>query len=236
MISSSYDRVAPFYDRLRWCYGLGQMEACSEASAALAAPGTRVLLAGCGTAREAQALVKRGAYVSLLDRSAAMLQRARTRLAVPPEANSESAFSVSDPARLRFVHADIEDLDLSTQFDGIVANFFLNVFDDQRMPRVLEKLVQLVVPGGWLAIGDFAPLRGGRVRRGLQWTHHALPMAAFGWLTGNPLHRVHDYRAALSGLEATVERAQRFRAFGWGPRWYELLVARRSHRNCETAS
>jgi hypothetical protein len=123
---------------------------------------------------------------------------------------------------------DVRELRGARGYDFVVANFFLNGFDDEELPEMLEHLGGLLRPKGRMVISDFAPLEGSTASRACQWFHHALPMALFRLLAGSPLHRVRDYARRLCERGFQVKERARFRAFGVGPRWYEVLVAGRN--------
>lgn len=72
-----------------------------------------VLDLGCGTGGHAARLVQKGYAVTGVDRSAAMLSAARRRALEPGVARE----------RLRFVKADIRELDLCESFDAGIAMF-----------------------------------------------------------------------------------------------------------------
>lgn len=94
--------------------------------------GAAVLDLGCGTGEPiARYLIERGCAVTGIDFSAAMLSFARSRF---PE--------------VRWIEADIRDLQLAERFSGIVAwdSFFHLNRDEQR--EIIPRLAQHLLPGG----------------------------------------------------------------------------------------
>jgi SAM-dependent methyltransferase len=100
---------------------------------------------GCGTGRHALHLVRRGFEVTGVDRSQAMLDRARSR------AKDEN---LSD--NLEFVCGDIRSFRSGRQFDAVLMNFNVlgYMFNDDDVTAALETARSNVRSGG-LFIADF---------------------------------------------------------------------------------
>lgn len=206
-----YDLWAGSYDALRWLYGWGAMERSLDLSVASIPRGARVLLAGCGSGREARSLLQRGAHLTLLDGSSRMLERARQRLATDATQHVQYAL------------CDLQDFDSANgPYDYVVANYFLNVFGNAELPQIIARLAELLAPNGHLIIADFAPLKGPVWHRGLQWIHHAIPMSLFYIAGGCSLHEVRRYEDWMP-RDLVRHRSVDVRAFRWGPRWYRVL-------------
>lgn len=96
----------------------------------------RVLDAGCGTGRHAEALAERGHEVALLDASAELLTIARSRCA------SSASYL-----------GDICDFSVDDRFDAITCRGVLNdlVTDEERV-SALAALAEALVPNGMLII------------------------------------------------------------------------------------
>src|SRR5690606_42154552 len=56
--------------------------------------------------------------------------------------------------RSRRIHSDIMKVDEFEQYDMVVANFFLNVFDEDMMVKVLEHLIRLGKADARVVVGD----------------------------------------------------------------------------------
>ena len=209
-----YDRLAPFYDPLATLYSGGTIASCHRVVAERLERDERVLFVGVGGGRDAAAAARRGAIPTLLDLSPRMLRRARTR--VRSEGIEPTSFL-----------GDFRDLDPRHSYDAVVASFFLNVFRSDEIPEMVERLGTHVRPGGRLLLADFAPHRGGPLRRFGQRIYHDFPMLAFRVWTGNALHPIHDVRPHLEDSEWAEVVSSPLRLCGVGPRWFEVLEARK---------
>ena len=214
-----YDRLAPWYDPLATVYSGGRIAACHRTIAEQLTPGERALFVGAGNGRDAAAAARRGVIPTLLDLSPGMLARATRKV-------RESGIEPTIVARdVREVHCARDPRDPSTPppFDAVVASFFLNVFRTDELPDLIAHLATLVGSGGRIWIADFAPPRGGGLSRLGQRIYHDCPMRAFGALTGNAIHPIHDLRPEFERTGITLASTTTHRVFGVGPRWLEVL-------------
>ena len=192
------------------CSGLGSLSR-AEPNAA------RVLVPGPGTGESAVLAARRGAEVVAVDRSAAMLARAARR-------------SRRAGAPVHFVHGTLGSISPGARFDLVVAEHFLNVFRTDAMPRVRERLIAHVAPGGFLAIADFAPIDHRRALplQCFQRIHHVIPLAGCAMLTRNAMHPIYDHGADLRDHESLVPvRTFDARSFRIGPRWFRTWIFQR---------
>lgn len=104
--------------------------------------GLRVLDAGCGSGVYAGLLAERGARVTGIDESAAMLAHARRRLA-----------GTGVELRTADLRAPLPFADAS--FDGVVSALVLHYLRDWSAP--LAELRRVLRPGGWLAFSTHHP-------------------------------------------------------------------------------
>jgi len=202
--------VARVYDLLSWIYTGGQIARLKRRQASHLTTGARVLYVGVGTGEELTSALAAGARPTALDASPAMLERARARLGARGE---EVAFCCED----LFAHAAPQP------YDTVVANFFLNVFAESVLPRAVERLSELVRPGGMLLVGDFAPPVASVWESALQRAYYWPPLALFGWLTRNPWHPLYDYRPLAERSGFTLLGHEHVRIFGVGPSWLSTL-------------
>ncbi|MEM7260758.1 MAG: class I SAM-dependent methyltransferase [Planctomycetota bacterium] len=178
----AYRWVAPIYEALGELYTGGAIRRLKQTAARTLRPGDRVLCAGGGAGEEARFALARGAEVTVVDRSHAMLDRCRRR------AGGEVTLIRAD------LHPDAEfqdrphGIDLSS-FDQVWAHFFLNVFDRSTAPRVLRSLSRYAKPGGSILVSDFIP--GGAGAH----LYYGVPLIAFTLATGNAWHSIHDVGA-----------------------------------------
>jgi len=203
--------VASVYDLLSWIYTGGQIARLKRAQALRLAPRTRVLYAGVGTGEELANALVAGAQPTALDASPAMLARARARLG-------------ASAREVRFCCEDVFAHSAPEPYDTVVANFFLNVFAESVLPRVVRCMAELVRPGGTFVIGDFAPPVAGAFERALQRAYYSAPVVLFRLLTQNPWHPLYDYRPLVEREGFSLIAHDRVRIFGVGPSWLSTLT------------
>jgi len=212
----AYQGIARVYNALGHFYSGGQIEACKAAFLDEVNPGDRVLFVGAGSGDDVITAVRLGARVTAIDMSGAMLERLRTRLAAANAVASE------------IVCADVRAIDRTGRYDWVIANFFLNVFPARELHEMTAHLASFLAQDGRLIVGDFAAPVARWGERSVQQLHYYVPLVVFWLTTGTSLHRLHDYRAPLAAAGLTVYRTRHFQAFGWGPRWYSAVLAKRS--------
>jgi len=209
----SYDRVAGVYDLLGDVWSGGAIRRAGAAAASMIDPGQSVLVAGVGGGRDAAALARVGAHLTLVDLSPRMLALAAARVRAEGRA------------------ADVQQADVLTwpgqgAYDLVCAHYFLNVFGPDAMPEALGRLCAHVRVGGLLSVADFAPLAGGLASRSLQRAHFGVPLAVFRLLGLCADHPIYDYASVLPPGFA-VESVLDHRVFGLGPRGHRSWCARR---------
>ena len=207
--SRSYARVAWCYDELAALWSCGAIPRAKAAAAQALEPGARCLFAGVGRGADAVLAAQRGVEVIALDAEPAMLQRLELALA-------ERKLRAQCIAQDWFCHAP------AAPYDAVVASFVLNVFSGDDLERALDRLVGWLKPGGLLWVVDFAPPRGGAVRRAAaQLRYWPVAVVARG-LGLCALHPIHDYgpRLVARGLDLKDELD-----FGG----YRVWLARRPH-------
>jgi demethylmenaquinone methyltransferase / 2-methoxy-6-polyprenyl-1,4-benzoquinol methylase len=141
-------------------------------------PDDRVLDVATGTGLVTQALVLRyGCRVVGLDQSAAMLERARRKLAANPE--------LAD--RVELVEGEAESLPFADgEFEHLTFTYLLRYVDDPA--ATLRELARVVKPGGRIACLEFGLPRGGWLYPWRLYTRVGLP--ALGRLAGRQWREV----------------------------------------------
>ena len=210
-----YGLVAPVYDGLAQIYSLGRIRASKSALVGGIRAGERVLFAGCGGGEDAAEAAVRGADVTVVEISAAMLGRAEKRFSRAGVVH-----------KIEACHEPIRNHARYGCYDVVVASFFLNVFEPEEMRRVLAHLVALLRPGGRLMIADYAPLGGGAMTRTFQWLYHEAAIQLFRVLTRNATHPIYDYTPVLEASGLSIEATGSYALFGQLP-WFRTWVARR---------
>ena len=107
----------------------------------------QVLDYGCGVGRWTREIAKRGARVTALDFSAAMLAEAARRTAVTAQRDA-----------CRFLRCDVTQVDLPQRFDVIFGVTVLqHVLGDETLAATIERLAGHLRPGGRLIMVEAAP-------------------------------------------------------------------------------
>jgi ubiquinone/menaquinone biosynthesis C-methylase UbiE len=211
----SYESVAWCYDVIAAVYSLGRIAHAKAWSVGRVQPGERVLFVGIGAGEDALLAAHAGAQVSGLDLAPAMLRRTARRF----ERAQRS---------IEVVHCDLFDFDAAADFEVVVLNFFLNVYDAAEMERALEHALSLLAPGGCVVLADFAPLPTQGLRRVAAALYY-WPVAWAGALLGlAALHPPYDYAPSLARLGYQVVERERFSLFAGAG--YEVLTAQLADR------
>jgi ubiquinone/menaquinone biosynthesis C-methylase UbiE len=155
-----------FADDIEWYLHLAQVA------------GPRILELGCGSGRLLAPLAAAGNQVVGVDSSAAMLNRARTRLQ-----------SAIERGEVRLIEGDMQDLSLlpARAFDLVLIplNGLLHVDEPDEQRQVLEQAGRLLQPGGLLAIDvlhavpDALTAFDGRVMHEGSWEHEGGVVSKF---------------------------------------------------------
>ena len=123
---------------------------------------------------------------------------------------------------IRQVHDDILNVNEAGRYDMVFANFFLNVFPEDLMIRILAHLTGLAKRKGFVVVGDFALPAGNPVRKFFQVIYWRIADILF-WLTaGNALHPVYDYAGEMKKLGLRIKTTKYYR-FLFDDRYYSIL-------------
>ncbi len=144
-------------------------------------PGDHVLELGCGTGGMTEKLIKRGASVTAIDRSQAMLKRARRRA-----------------AGATIIRADIGSFQCEQRFDRVLLMFVMHHLDADTRIHALGLARRVLVPGGTIGIVDWAKPTGSILRRCLQIYFTLEPRCAKDWVDQG--FESHLQRAKLTTL------------------------------------
>lgn len=209
---SRYGRIAPLYDLLGSVYSFGAIAAAARAHLHHVQPGDRVLVAGAGTGASALAAARRGAHVTVVDLDATMLGAGRRRF---ERAGVEA----------QLIHGNVLEHAAERPYDVVCAPFFLDVFHHDRAVDVAHHLRELLRPGGWLLVADFAGPQGGAVRRAAQHVYHAVPLAAFRIIARTDARPLVDMGGVVEEAGFDVVERVPVRIGGVGPAFFESIAA-----------
>lgn len=209
-----YESVAWLYDELAALYSLGRIGRSKAAHFAGIEAGDRILFAGVGRGSDALLALRRGAKVTAIDLSPAMLERFAHRLA---RAGLEA----------ELLRSDVADHRPDRPYDVVVANYFLNLFEEARAREMLSRLAQLVRPGGALLLADFARPLGGTVARAITNAYYR-PVNWIAWALGFcARHPILDYRLLLEPMGFRIRSERRFPVlFGSNPAYVSIAAER----------
>jgi tRNA (cmo5U34)-methyltransferase len=158
MPAHSFSLVTPFYDQLsRLVFGPAIYRS-QEMHIHLIPAGARVLLIGGGTGKLLPALMEqtRCREVVFLEASDKMLAKAREQVAGQGYASS-----------IIFRLGTEEDIAPEDKFDVVLTHFFLDLFAPAALNKIISRLHQALLPGGWWLVSDFVRPGGSRLRGAL---------------------------------------------------------------------
>lgn len=203
-----YRIIGPVYDFLSTIYSGRQIFNAKTAMNADLNEDDTVLFAGAGHGLDAIDAAQRGAKVTVVDLSATMLKRI--------ERNLEGK-TFKHPIRL--VHSDILKFDETGQYDQVVANFFLNVFPEDLMVRVMQHLGTLAKADGRFVVGDFRYPEGNLFVRAFQNAYWYIAVILFTVAAKNAFHKIYNYPRHLEDMGFTVEKVRTFNVLSIPSLW-----------------
>jgi demethylmenaquinone methyltransferase/2-methoxy-6-polyprenyl-1,4-benzoquinol methylase len=199
-MKDKYKLVGPIYDWLSAFYSGKSIHRCKIAMLDKIAPGDKVLFAGVGHGKDAVHAARLGADVTVVDLSETMLRKFQANL-------DKEGITV----RIRQVHSDIMKVEEYEHYDMVVANFFLNVFHEGMMVRVLEHLIRLGKPGAKVVVGDFSFPTGNIISRTVK-TLYWYGAVGFFWLfAGNAFHNIYNYPESMKKLGLHIDEQKHYK-------------------------
>ena len=210
-MKDKYSIIGPLYDFLASLYSARQIDQCKTAMHGMIKPGMKVLFAGVGHGIDAIKAAELGAEVTVVDLSDTMMKKFKRLIR-----------GKSFPREIRQVHGDILNVDEAGRYDMVFANFFLNVFPEELMIRILAHLTGLAKRKGFVVVGDFSLPAGNPFRKLVQVIYWRIADLLF-WLTaGNALHPVYDYAGEMKKLGLKIKTIKYYR-FLFDDRYYSIL-------------
>ena len=185
MTKDKYWLMGPVYDALSWVFAGNAIYRCkcSMLTSPWLKPGDKLLVAGAGHGKEAIYAAEKGVQVTVVDLSEAMLDKFREALA-----------KTGKDLDVRVLNADIFKVEEFDQYDMVTGNFFLNLFPRNMIPTVMNHLIKLTRPGGYVVISDFALPQGNPLAKLFKHLYWYTAILIFWSTTGAALHPVYDYQ------------------------------------------
>jgi demethylmenaquinone methyltransferase/2-methoxy-6-polyprenyl-1,4-benzoquinol methylase len=193
VLMKAFENAPGRYDRAMELLTLGRLGRVQQEIAGRVAPGARVLDVGCGTARLACALARRGASVLGIDTADAMLTTARHRVA---------AAALGERVELRRLSALELPVLPAQSFDAVVIALVLSELSAAERACVVADARRLLRPGGRLLVVDEV-VPAGRVRR-LAMAALRAPLRLVAYLVAQA-QALSPRRRALTALYFAIE-------------------------------
>lgn len=197
----TYRYIGPVYDFLSNLYSGKNIHRCKAAmlSEETISPGDRVLFAGVGHGRDAIRAAELGAEVTVVDLSETMLRKF-----------SEALEKKAPDLVVQRIHKDIMTVEEFGSYDMVVANFFLNVFEEGRMVQVLEHLIRLGKPDAKVVVGDFCYPTGNLFARTFKKLYWYMAVFVFWLMANNAFHRIYNYPEHMQRLGVEITEKKHF--------------------------
>ncbi len=207
-MADKYKIIGPLYDFLSMIYSGKQIHRCKTAMNTDLQPDDKILFAGVGHGRDAIDAAEKGAQVTVVDLSETMLKNFEKNLK-----NRQFKHPI------RMVHSDILKFEETGEFDMVTANFFLNVFPEEFMAKVMAHLTTLVKPEGSFVVGDFHYPTGNVFTRAFQNIYWYIAVGIFAIFAKNAVHEIYDYPSHLKALGFKVEKKHAFNVLAIPSLW-----------------
>ena len=138
---SGFDRVAPFYDRLKHLVFGDQLEGIeSQLLNTLEGDADHVLIVGGGTGNLLPLVLEKfNGEINYVESSQKMITRARAR---------------SGSSRVQFHHSRLQEFPLGS-YDIIITSFFLDVLEKKELEVQVKRLAEALRPSGKWLYADF---------------------------------------------------------------------------------
>lgn len=214
-MTDKYKYIGPIYDVISNLYSGRSIHSCKTAMLGVdhLKPGDRVIFAGVGHGRDAIRAAELGADVTVVDLSETMLRKF-----------TQAQEREAPQLRIRKVHSDIMRFDEHEQFDMVVANFFLNVFDETMMERVLGHLIALGRPGAKFVVGDFSYPTGNVLARFFKRLYWYLAVFTFWLFAKNAFHNIYNYPEYMQRQGLKIREKKHFKLLRMNCYWSILGV------------
>jgi ubiquinone/menaquinone biosynthesis C-methylase UbiE len=148
---ADFDFVAPFYQLLSKFIFFGKLSKSNLLLAKWSNQHTTILVLGGGNG-EILTGFKKGQKIDFVDSSSVMISLAKKRKCA---------------AKASFIEANFLSYSFSHQYDAIICPYFLDVFPEEQLDQVLQKIYALLNVDSSLLVADFYPNNANWIRKQL---------------------------------------------------------------------
>lgn len=213
---SRYGRTAWFYEWGAHVFSAGKIKASKAWQIQWLKPGQRVLYVGAGNGEDVIMAARLKVLVTVVELSPEMLERLENKLR-----------KLNLLEYVNLVCGDAYEHKTDRTYDAVVANYFLNVFSEEVMKKMLQHLASLIRKEGLLLIADFAPAAIHPINRFFQMIYYYSAVSIFHLIAKNPFHRIYDYEMHLNQSDLTLIEDKRLCLFGLGTAWYRSMKVKK---------
>lgn len=150
--SVNFDGIAPAYDTLTTLFG-GNIKKAQQYFLSLIPAHARILVVGGGTGWiliDVLSLGKKIQYITYVEASATMLDLSKDKLIKYKASHPDRNFPL-----IEWIHGTENNLPQDEVYDVIITNFFLDLFDEVALLKVMKKLSLSFHPEGIWLFSDF---------------------------------------------------------------------------------
>lgn len=198
---NSFDMIAGVYDALAHLVFGGAIRRAQLHFIRHLPQGGRVLVIGGGTGWLAEELLNSSSVIiTSVESSPAMTARAEKRLA-------------RFPGRVEHICEPFEKVELNSQYDAVITNFFLDLFTESNLSLVIDRIVASLRPGAIWIITDFTKGRTWWQRAMLRLMYRffkitariqASHLPAWEWLAAKSGYSKRDEKMFYAGFIRTI--------------------------------
>ncbi|MBJ6116965.1 methyltransferase domain-containing protein [Pontibacter sp. BT310] len=206
---SGFDRVASFYDPLAKLVFGSSLQNAQRCLLPFIPSGATILIIGGGSGWLLQQVLEHTSpeRIVYLEASEKMLQLAQQQIPAP--------------TIVEFRHGTDSDLHPHERFDIIITPFLLDLFPDERLSRLMQRLYSVLNPGGLWLFADFWPVQ----QKPLLWQKLLAKSMYlfFGLLSDVQGRKLPDYSRHFDELKLNEQQCAGF---------YNGFVQSRVYRKC----
>lgn len=183
---ASFDRVTSFYDILARIVFFGNVRRSQLIHLNRVTSANNILVLGGGTGWIIKEIYKIHPQVKIVyvESSERMIQKSRQHIDTTKE------------AIIQFHQVNFQEFESDDEFDVVLANYFLDVFNPGNLTLCIKKIMQLMKPEGRLIVTDFQDVPNWYLKvwqRPLLWLMHRF----FRVLCGLESHKLQNIHAEL---------------------------------------